>query len=129
MIARAAGVGVARTGIRHLHAGRMFEPLLRLRPDLGAAVERPAVRPAELVERRRLERRRAEIHRLDDVRIGRPHVLELVVDAGADVADEIQIRRASSHSAGNRIQSGFGESCLTGSKALCCPLLGSVAIP
>ena len=85
-VGRAAGIRLQRIGIRHLHASRELEPLLRLHPHLGPAIERAARRPALLVERRRLERRGAEVHRLDDERIRRTHVAELVADAGADPA-------------------------------------------
>src|SRR5262245_23156796 len=77
-IRRPAGVDLQRIGIRDLHAGGVLEPLPRFQPQLGAAVERPAVRPALLVERRRIERGGAEIHRLHDGRIGLAQVLELV---------------------------------------------------
>src|SRR5262245_22748595 len=86
-VARPAGVGLQRVAVGHLRAGGILEPLLRLHPHLGTAVERAAARPAGLVERRRLERRRAEVHRCDDPAVGLAPFADAVVHAGADAAD------------------------------------------
>jgi hypothetical protein len=76
-----------RVAVGDLHACGVFQPFLRPHPHFRAAVGRAARRLAALVERRRLERRRAEIDRGNDAAVGLAPFAQPVVHAGSHPAD------------------------------------------